>query len=88
MILVLIEPLRINVVATGHVTTGIKRLWSTLDLSPLKDIATDHVLSSIISVAFSFDSQDLYASFNDKFLVILARSPKSDSNNSQERPTT
>ena len=54
MILVLIEPLRINVVATGHVTTGIKRLWSTLYLSPHKDIATDHVLSSIISVVMTW----------------------------------
>ena len=64
----------INVVATGHLTTGIVRLWSTVDLSPLRDVATDHTSASIVSLAFSLDSRYLYASFKDKFLVILERS--------------
>ena len=69
----------INVVATGHAKTGIVKLWSTLDLSPLRDIPTHHPSASIVSLAFSFDSQYLYASFKDKFLVILERSTQPNS---------
>ena len=61
----------INVVSTGHCQTGVIKLWSTWDLSPLRDLATNHVVSPISSLAFSMDSKYLYASFADHFLAIF-----------------
>lgn len=66
----------INVIATGHQRTGVIRLWSTWDLSPLRDVITERPsAASLDSLVFSADSRYIYASFNDGFLVILERSP-------------
>ena len=63
----------LNLVATGHKTTGVVRLWSSWDLSPLRDLSTNHVNAGLLSVAFSLDSGYLYASFDDAYLVIFER---------------
>ena len=68
------EGTAVNVIATGHCQTGVIRLWSTWDLSPQRDLATNHSgLSPITSLAFSLDSKYLYASFADHFLAIFER---------------
>ena len=71
------EGVGINVVATGHATTGVVRLWSSWDLRPLHDLCTYPAQISLFSLAFSLDGRYLYASFEDGYLVILERSPSS-----------
>ena len=49
------EGVSVNVVATGH-RNGMVRLWSSWDLSPVRDIPTLQT-SAVTAVAFSFDNQ-------------------------------
>ena len=80
------EGTAVNVIATGHCQTGVIRLWSTWDLSPQRDLATNHSLSPITSLAFSLDSKYLYASFADHFLAIFERFSSSSSSPVRSRP--
>ncbi len=73
------EGLGVNVLATGHQHSGVIRLWSTWNLSPLRQLATQCVSSSLNSLAFSLDSTHLYASFEDGHLVIFERRNSKDS---------
>ena len=68
------EGVGVNVIATGHSSTGVIRLWSTLDLIPLRDLSTYHAQVALTSIAFTFDARYLYASFEDGYLVILESS--------------
>ena len=73
------DGLAVNVIATGHATTGVIRFWSSWDLIPLRDIDTGHPESPVFSVQFSKDCKNLYASFNDGYLVIFQCSETSPS---------
>ncbi|GFN74593.1 lysosomal-trafficking regulator [Plakobranchus ocellatus] len=60
----------VNVVATG-LQSGAIRLWSTWDLTPLRDLARDvPIPSPVISVTFSADSQYLVASGADGSITL------------------
>ncbi|EEC06035.1 lysosomal trafficking regulator, putative [Ixodes scapularis] len=54
------EGISINVLAAGF-TDGRIRLWSSWDLSPVRDICSDKCSLPIISLAYSQDQQHLYA---------------------------
>jgi len=41
--------------------SGVVRLWSTWDLSPVRDLDTRLPLSPVTAVAFSFDNRALFA---------------------------
>ena len=69
----------VNVIATGHATTGVIRLFSSWDLTPLRDICTGHPKSSVFSIEFSRDGKNLYVSFQDGFLVIFKATTSSSS---------
>ena len=61
----------VNVVATGHgLRTGVIRLWSTWDLSPVRDIPTSQI-STIIAISFSLDNLTLYVATEDDEIIIL-----------------
>ena len=64
----------VNVIATGHAKTGVIRLFSSWNLTPLADVDTGHPSSSMFSLEFTRDSKNLYVSFEDGFLVIFQRS--------------
>ena len=72
----------VNVIATGHATTGVIRLFSSWDLTPLRDICTGHPKSSVFSIEFSRDGKNLYVSFQDGFLVIFKATTSSPSSSS------
>jgi hypothetical protein len=63
----------INLLATGHANTGVIRLWSSWDLSPIRDVDTHYPNRRLMSLAFSIDSRHIYASFEDGHLVIFER---------------
>ena len=67
------EGTAVNVVATGHRTTGVIRLWSSWDLTPVRDIDTKLSKLSIVAVAFSFDNQNLFAATSDGDIVIFEK---------------
>ena len=55
----------VNVIA-GGLDNGVIRLWSTLDLRHLRDLQTENLmLTPVISVAFTHDSQRLYSTSSD-----------------------
>lgn len=54
------EGVSINVLAAGF-TDGRIRLWSSWDLSPVRDISSDKCSLPIISLAYSHDQQHIYA---------------------------
>ena len=49
------EGVSVNVVVTGH-KNGMVRLWSSWDLSPVRDIPSLQT-SAVTAVAYSFDNQ-------------------------------
>ncbi|XP_047002591.1 lysosomal-trafficking regulator [Schistocerca americana] len=64
------EGISINAVASGH-ADGVIRLWSSWDLSPLKEISCNALLSQpIISITYSHDAQHMYASGANGIVVI------------------
>merc|ERR1712080_337869 len=65
------EGTSVNVVATGHgLQTGVIRLWSTWDLSPVRDIPTSQI-SNIVAIAFSLDNLTLYVATEDDEIIIF-----------------
>ncbi|CAL1538068.1 unnamed protein product [Lymnaea stagnalis] len=67
----------VNVVA-GGMETGSIRLWSSWDLSPLRDLTKDSSnLAPIISLTFSVDSQYLLASAADGVVTLWDKDVKS-----------
>ena len=68
------EGVAVNVVATGHRTTGVIRLWNSWDLSPVRDIDTKLPQSPIVALAFSFDNQNLFAASSDGDVIIFEKS--------------
>ena len=56
------------------------RLWSSWDLSPVRDVPTLQT-SAITAVAFSFDNQNLYAATEDGEVVIFEKSNMSGMDN-------
>lgn len=67
------EGVAVNLIATGHAHSGVVRLWSTWDLRPMRDVDCGHPNASVLSVVFSADGRNLYASFEDGYLVIFER---------------
>lgn len=63
------EGLSVNVIATG-LFNGTIRLWSSWDLSPVREISSPGLTYPIISVTYSQDSQHLYASSSDGVVAI------------------
>ncbi|XP_046387473.1 lysosomal-trafficking regulator isoform X2 [Ischnura elegans] len=63
------EGISVNAVVAG-LSSGIIRLWSTWDLCLIREIACDMLTKPIISIAYSHDSQHLYASSADGCVVI------------------
>ncbi|XP_048586036.1 lysosomal-trafficking regulator isoform X2 [Nematostella vectensis] len=70
------EGLSVNVIATG-LSNGAIRLWSTWDLQHIRDIAPEHHLHPITAVAFSEDSQRLFALNMHAKLMVWQRRDKS-----------
>lgn len=68
------EGLAVNVLATGHRTTGVIRLWNSWDLTPVRDIDTKFNQFSIIALAFSFDNQNLFAANSAGDVIIFEKS--------------
>ena len=65
------EGLSVNVIATGHgLRTGVIRLWSSWDLSPVRDIPTSQ-MSTIISITYSLDNSILYVATEDDEVIIF-----------------
>ncbi|XP_052767805.1 lysosomal-trafficking regulator-like isoform X2 [Mya arenaria] len=58
------EGTSINVVA-GGLSSGLIRLWSSWDLTPVRDLCHKQLSGEIISLTFTTDSQKLYASSTD-----------------------
>ena len=80
------EGTSVNVVATGHgQQTGVIRLWSTWDLSPVRDISTSQN-SSIVSIAFSFDNLTLYIATEDNEIIIFE--PEKENNSTTAKKYT
>ena len=72
------EGLSVNVIATGHgLRTGVIRLWSTWDLSPVRDIPTSQ-MSTIIAITFSLDNSTLYVATEDDEIIILEQPRESN----------
>ncbi|XP_022782202.1 lysosomal-trafficking regulator-like isoform X2 [Stylophora pistillata] len=69
------EGISVNVIATG-LSNGAIRLWSTWDLSQIRDIAPDQYLSQVASLTFSEDSQRLFAVNTNGKLVAWQRRDK------------
>lgn len=69
------EGISVNVIATG-LSNGAIRLWSTWDLSHIRDIAPDQYLSQVASLTFSEDSQRLFAVNTNGKLVAWQRRDK------------
>jgi WD40 repeat protein len=65
------EGVSVNVVATGH-RNGMVRLWSSWDLSPVRDVPT-YQASPVVAVAFSYDNQNMYASTEGGEVVIFEK---------------
>ncbi|XP_069691772.1 lysosomal-trafficking regulator isoform X2 [Periplaneta americana] len=63
------EGVSVNVIAAG-LASGAIRLWSTWDLSPVREITTSFIARPIISLTYSQDAQHLYASADDGSVVI------------------
>ncbi|XP_034250095.1 lysosomal-trafficking regulator isoform X2 [Thrips palmi] len=63
------EGLSVNVIATG-LFNGSIRLWSSWDLSPVREISSPGLTYPIISLTYSQDSQHLYASSSDGVVAI------------------
>ncbi|XP_068085277.1 lysosomal-trafficking regulator [Anabrus simplex] len=63
------EGVSVNVVATG-LSTGTIRLWSTWDLTLVREITSSFLTRPIISLTYSQDSQHLYASASDGIVII------------------
>lgn len=73
------EGTSVNVVATGHgLQTGVIRLWSTWDLSPVRDISTSQN-STIVSIAFSLDNLTLYVATEDNEIIIFESAKENNS---------
>jgi lysosomal-trafficking regulator len=68
------EGVAVNVVATGHRTTGVIRLWNSWDLTPVRDIDTKVPQFSIVALAFSFDNQNLFAATSAGDVIIFEKS--------------
>ncbi|XP_040577094.1 uncharacterized protein mv isoform X2 [Lepeophtheirus salmonis] len=66
------EGVSVNTIATGH-ASGLIRLWSSWDLSPMRDISTSQYYP-ILSLAFSLDNQHLYASTQNKEIIVFEKS--------------
>lgn len=66
------EGISVNVIATG-LSNGAIRLWSTWDLSHIRDIAPDQHLYQVASLTFSEDSQRLFAVNTHGKLVVWQR---------------
>ncbi len=71
------EGISVNVIATGHAKSGVIRLWSSWDLTPVRDIDCEIHDFPIVSLAFSLDSRHIYASFSDGHLVIFEKASTS-----------
>lgn len=63
------EGLSVNVIATGLFNGNI-RLWSSWDLTPVREISSPALTFPIISLTYSLDSQHLYASSSDGVVAI------------------
>ncbi|GFG30500.1 hypothetical protein Cfor_08123, partial [Coptotermes formosanus] len=63
------EGVSVNIIAAG-LANGAIRLWSTWDLSPVREITTSFISRPIISLTYSQDAQHLYASAADGSVVI------------------
>ncbi len=73
------EGVSVNVIATGHERTGVIRLWSSWDLSPVREFACGIHDQAIVSLSYTMDNRYLYASFADGHLVIFEKSASSSS---------
>ena len=81
------EGTSVNVVATGHgLQTGVIRLWSTWDLSPVRDIPTSQI-SNIIAIAFSLDNLTLYVATEDDEILIFEQPKGNNSTTSTKKYT-
>uniref|UniRef100_H2ZF70 BEACH domain-containing protein n=1 Tax=Ciona savignyi TaxID=51511 RepID=H2ZF70_CIOSA len=69
------EGTSVNVVA-GGLENGTVRLWSSWDLTHVRDVTTQSVHNPIVSVAFSHNSMVLYAATERGFLVGWCRKDK------------
>ena len=70
------EGASVNVIATGHgLGTGVVRLWSTWDLTPVRDIPT-YQHATIVSITFTLDNLRLYIATEDGEVIVL-ENPKS-----------
>lgn len=67
------EGISINVIACG-LHTGTIRLFSSWDLTWLRDISTSLSTQSVISLVYSHDSQLLYACFRDGTVTVWENS--------------
>jgi WD40 repeat protein len=67
------EGIAVNVIATGHRTTGVVRLWSSWDLTPVRDIDTKLPNYPIIALSFSFDNLNLFAATSNGDVVIFEK---------------
>ncbi|KAL0267522.1 UNVERIFIED_CONTAM: hypothetical protein PYX00_009770 [Menopon gallinae] len=63
------EGISVNVIACGLVN-GCIRLYSSWDLSPVREISNSYVNQSIVCLTYSNDSQLLYASYSDGSVVV------------------
>lgn len=63
------EGLAVNVVAAG-LFNGTIRLWSSWNLTPVREIISPALTFPIISLTYSLDSQHLYASSSDGVVAI------------------
>ena len=61
------EGVSVNVVVTGH-KNGMVRLWSSWDLSPVRDIPSLQT-SAVTAVAYSFDNQVSYKAWKSHLII-------------------
>lgn len=67
------EGTSVNVVVTGHgKMTGVIRIWSSWDLTPIRDICTKDP-APITALTFSIDNQMLYAATEDDHVIIFEK---------------
>lgn len=63
------EGISINVIACG-LSNGVIRLFSSWDLTHVRDITSSSLIHPVISLAYSYDAQHLYASFSDGTIAV------------------
>ena len=78
------EGLSVNVIATGHsLRTGVIRLWSSWDLSPVRDIPTSQ-MSTIIAITYSLDNSILYVATEDDEIIIFEQPRETNQTSSKK----